>query len=168
MTWVIGPLCIDKLDTACVGVCPVDCIHLYKGDEPNIPKNQLLIDPSECIDCAACEPACPWEAIYQDEAVPQEFKERSMPVFRDRPTLNRRLTKKNLHRRQQKFPKTERDGWRNIAEVRDASKRLWEPRTRRKDVPSPSRLVWSLEYVFLNAINCCWLARKSGPISLFE
>ena len=75
MTWVIGPLCIDKLDTACVGVCPVDCIHLYKGDDPNIPKNQLLIDPSECIDCAACEPACPWEAIYQDEAVPQEFKE---------------------------------------------------------------------------------------------
>jgi ferredoxin len=75
MTWVIGPLCIDKIDTACVGVCPVDCIHLYKGDDPNIPKNQLLIDPSECIDCAACEPACPWEAIYQDEAVPGEFKE---------------------------------------------------------------------------------------------
>ena len=45
MTWIIGPLCIDKLDTACVGVCPVDCIHLYKGDDPNIPKNQLLIDP---------------------------------------------------------------------------------------------------------------------------
>lgn len=75
MTWIIGPLCIDKMDTACVGVCPVDCIHLYKGDDPNIPKNQLLIDPSECIDCAACEPACPWEAIYQDEAVPEEFKE---------------------------------------------------------------------------------------------
>jgi len=36
------------------------------------------------------------------------------------------------------------------------------------NVPSPSRLAWSLEYVFLNAINCCWLARKSGPISLFE
>jgi len=66
MTWVIGPLCIDKLDTACVGVSPVDCIHLYKGEDPNIPKNQLLIDPSECIDCAACEPACPWEAIFPD------------------------------------------------------------------------------------------------------
>jgi ferredoxin len=75
MTWVIGPLCIDKKDTACVGVCPVDCIHLYTGEEPNIPKNQLLIDPEECIDCAACEPACPWEAIYQDVEVPGEFKE---------------------------------------------------------------------------------------------
>jgi NAD-dependent dihydropyrimidine dehydrogenase PreA subunit len=31
MTWVIGPLCIDKMDTACVEVCPVDCIHLYTG-----------------------------------------------------------------------------------------------------------------------------------------
>ena len=75
MTWVIGPLCTDKMDTACVEVCPVDCIHLYTGDDPDIPKNQLLIDPAECIDCAACEPACPWEAIYQDTAVPEEFKE---------------------------------------------------------------------------------------------
>jgi ferredoxin len=75
MTWVIGPLCIDKMDTACVEVCPVDCIHLYTGDDPTIPKNQLLIDPVECIDCAACEPACPWEAIYQDAEVPGEFKE---------------------------------------------------------------------------------------------
>lgn len=75
MTWVIGPLCIDRMDTACVEVCPVDCIHLYTGDDPNIPKNQLLIDPAECIDCSACEPVCPWEAIYEDEAVPEEFKE---------------------------------------------------------------------------------------------
>jgi ferredoxin len=75
MTWVIGPLCIDQKDTACVEVCPVDCIHLYKGNDPNIPTNQLLIDPNECIDCAACEPACPWEAIYQDSEVPKEFQE---------------------------------------------------------------------------------------------
>jgi ferredoxin len=75
MTWVIGPLCIDKMDTACVEVCPVDCIHLYTGNDPDIPTNQLLIDPAECIDCAACEPACPWEAIYQDTEVPNEFKE---------------------------------------------------------------------------------------------
>ena len=75
MTWVIGPLCKDKIDTSCVEVCPVDCIHLYSGDDPAIPKNQLLIDPVECIDCSACEPACPWEAIYQDGEVPKEFKE---------------------------------------------------------------------------------------------
>ena len=47
------------------------CICMREGADG---EDQLLIDPSECIDCAACEPACPWEAIYQDEAVPQEFK----------------------------------------------------------------------------------------------
>jgi formate hydrogenlyase subunit 6/NADH:ubiquinone oxidoreductase subunit I len=35
----------------------------------------LLIDPAECIDCAACKPACSWEAIYQGTEVPNEFKE---------------------------------------------------------------------------------------------
>jgi ferredoxin len=63
------------MDTSCVDVCPVDCIHLYTGDDPNIPKNLLLIDPVECIDCSACEPACPWEAIYADSDVPPEFAE---------------------------------------------------------------------------------------------
>jgi len=62
------------MDTACVDVCPVDCIHLYVGDNPDIPMNQLLIDPEVCIDCAVCEPACPWEAIYKDAEVPLEFQ----------------------------------------------------------------------------------------------
>ena len=75
MAWVIGPLCTDRMDTACVDVCPVDCIHLYTGDDPNIPTHQLLIDPEVCIDCAVCEPECPWEAIYQDAEVPEEFQQ---------------------------------------------------------------------------------------------
>src|SRR5688572_17993290 len=74
MTWVIGPLCTDRMDTACVEVCPVDCIHRYLGDDPDIPQHQLLIDPEVCIDCGVCEPACPWEAIYQDTAVPEAFQ----------------------------------------------------------------------------------------------
>lgn len=52
----------------------VDCIHRYTGDDPHIPQHQLLIDPKVCIDCGMCEPACPWEAIYQDTAVPEEFR----------------------------------------------------------------------------------------------
>jgi len=46
MTWVIGPLCTDRMDTSCVEVCPVDCIHRYLGDDPDIPKFQLLIYPA--------------------------------------------------------------------------------------------------------------------------
>ncbi|MFT5442085.1 MAG: ferredoxin [Myxococcota bacterium] len=72
MTWVITSLCRDKVDMACVEVCPVDCIVEYKGTDPAFP-NQLYIDPDECINCGVCEPECPWEAIFEDEQVPEIF-----------------------------------------------------------------------------------------------
>ena len=28
----------------------------------------LVIDPEECIDCGACEPECPVEAIFPEDA----------------------------------------------------------------------------------------------------
>ncbi len=73
MTWVITSLCQDKLDMACVEVCPVDCIVVYKGDDTAAFPKQLYIDPEECINCGVCEPECPWEAIYEDEQVPDVF-----------------------------------------------------------------------------------------------
>lgn len=72
MTWVITALCRDCLDISCVAVCPVNCIYKYTGTDPKFP-NQLFIDPEECIDCGACEPECPWEAIFKDDAVPAIF-----------------------------------------------------------------------------------------------
>ena len=33
----------------------------------------LYINPDECVDCAACEPVCPVDAIYFDENVPDEL-----------------------------------------------------------------------------------------------
>jgi ferredoxin len=74
MTWVITRLCRDCLDMSCVAVCPVNCIYRYTGSDPKFP-NQLFIDPQECIDCGACEPECPWEAIFKDDAVPAIFAE---------------------------------------------------------------------------------------------
>ena len=35
----------------------------------------LVIDPDECIDCAACIPECPEEAIYADTDLPDEEME---------------------------------------------------------------------------------------------
>ena len=35
---------------------------------------QLYIDPEECIDCGACEPECPVDAIYDEDEVPKEYK----------------------------------------------------------------------------------------------
>ena len=63
MTYVIAEPCIDVLDQACVSVCPVDCIHYDEGTD-----RMDFIDPDECIDCGACEPACPVAAIGPDDA----------------------------------------------------------------------------------------------------
>ena len=67
MAYVICEPCVDVKDTACVDVCPVDCIHTVDGE------NQLYINPDECIDCAACEPACPVNAIFMRDEVPAEW-----------------------------------------------------------------------------------------------
>jgi ferredoxin len=75
MTWVITKLCIDCKDTECVEVCPVDCIYELKVEDPEFTQAQLYIHPGECIDCAACEPACPWQAIFEDSQVPAIFAE---------------------------------------------------------------------------------------------
>ena len=72
MAWVITRLCQDCVDVSCVEVCPVDCIVEYKGDDKTTWKNQLYIDPEECINCGVCEPECPWEAIFEDEEFYQE------------------------------------------------------------------------------------------------
>ncbi len=75
MTWVITRLCRDCVDHSCVEVCPVDCIYEYTGSDTETFPNQLYIDPEECINCGVCEPECPWEAIFEDEQVPEVFAE---------------------------------------------------------------------------------------------
>jgi ferredoxin len=84
MTWVITSLCRDKMDMACVEVCPVDCIvKATDAADPSLPA-QLFIDPEECISCGVCEPECPWEAIFEDEQVPD--------IFQDDIALNARVS----------------------------------------------------------------------------
>ena len=69
MTFVITDACIGTKDRSCVDVCPVDCIHDDGDEDP-----QLYIDPDECIDCGACEPACPVTAIFAEDDVPDNLK----------------------------------------------------------------------------------------------
>jgi NAD-dependent dihydropyrimidine dehydrogenase PreA subunit len=73
MVYVIAEPCIGTKDTACVDVCPVDCIH-PKKDETNFDQvEQLYIEPDECIDCGACVPACPVSAIFALEDLPEKW-----------------------------------------------------------------------------------------------
>ncbi|HEY7056510.1 MAG TPA: ferredoxin family protein [Vicinamibacterales bacterium] len=76
MPFVITDPCIGTKDTACVDVCPVDCIHPRK-DEPEFASSTMLyIHPEECIDCGACVPSCPVTAIYDSiDSTPASQKE---------------------------------------------------------------------------------------------
>lgn len=66
MTFVVTENCKGCRFTDCVAVCPVDCFH---GDD-----EMLYIDPDECIDCGACVPECPVEAIYDETQLPDDQK----------------------------------------------------------------------------------------------
>ena len=73
--YVIVEPCVGTCDTACVEVCPVDCIHPTPDNEEFFEEEvQLYIDPEECIDCGVCEPECPVEAIYAEDDVPEEWE----------------------------------------------------------------------------------------------
>ena len=73
VAYVIAEPCIGEKDNSCVEVCPVDCIH-PTPDEPDYDaKEQLFIDPDECIDCDACVEACPVDACFAEDQLPAEW-----------------------------------------------------------------------------------------------
>src|SRR5262249_49319159 len=65
MAHIVSSKCTGCKFTDCVEVCPVACF--YEID------NQLVIHPEECIDCTACVPECPVQAIYAEGDLPPEF-----------------------------------------------------------------------------------------------
>lgn len=67
MAFVVTEPCFGCKYTDCVTVCPVDCFH--EGEQ------MLFIDPLECIDCGACAPECPVEAIFFEDDVPDPWRE---------------------------------------------------------------------------------------------
>ena len=73
MTYVIAEPCIGTKDTACVDVCPVDCIHPTKDEADFESSEMLFIDPDTCIDCGLCVDECPVTAIFPQEDLPAEW-----------------------------------------------------------------------------------------------
>ena len=67
MTYIVTELCVDCKYTDCAAVCPVEAFH-------ELP-DRLYINPQTCIDCDACVPECPVEAIFADNSIPEGMEE---------------------------------------------------------------------------------------------
>ena len=65
MAYVVGEACVKCKYGDCVEVCPVDCF--FEGED------MLYINPDECIDCDACVPECPVDAITSEADAEQKW-----------------------------------------------------------------------------------------------
>ena len=103
MAYVVAEPCIKCKYTDCVTVCPVNCF--YEGE------NFLAINPDECIDCGACVPECPSEAIFSEDDLPEKWKEYV--------GLNAELAKKWPNISAKKNPPADADQWKGVEKKRD-------------------------------------------------
>ena len=90
MAYVVTQPCIAERNKSCMDVCPVDCIYEGSGDLDQM----VYINPDECIDCGACESACPVTAIFEESAVPDEwidYVELNREWFEDREGVRDRV-----------------------------------------------------------------------------
>ena len=117
MTYVIALPCVDVKDRACVEECPVDCI--YEGERT------LYIHPDECVDCGACEPVCPVEAIYYEDDVPEEdrIRQRQRRLLR-RPGFPRWRSKARPHRQGRALHRGAAPSWRVIPAANNSDNRI--------------------------------------------
>ena len=102
MAYIVAEPCINCKFTDCVAVCPVDCF--YEGE------NILVIHPDECIDCGACEPECPVNAIFEEDDLPEKWVEYV--------ELNERLAGEFANITEQKEPMASAEEFRNVEDKR--------------------------------------------------
>jgi ferredoxin len=103
MAFVVAEPCIKCKYTDCVEVCPVDCFH--EG------ATSVAIDPDVCIDCGACEPTCPTQAIFPEESLPEKWNEYVQ--------LNAELSKEWPTITLKRDPLPDAEHWKDVAEKRD-------------------------------------------------
>ena len=85
MAYIVCEPCLDCKYTDCVEVCPVDCFY---EDE-----RMMYIHPDECIDCGACIPECPVEAIFAEADVPEQWKS-WIPINYEKGPVSTQITHK--------------------------------------------------------------------------
>jgi len=79
MAYVVTDNCVDCKYTTCAAVCPVEAFR--EGPD------RLYIEPDVCIDCNACVPECPVEAIFAEAEVPERWSDALEVARRIAPTL---------------------------------------------------------------------------------
>ena len=102
MAYVVAEPCVKCKYTDCVDVCPVDCFT--EG------VNFLAINPDECIDCGACVPECPTEAIFEEDELPEKWTEYT--------ELNAKLAEAWPVITERKDPLPDADEWKAVEEKR--------------------------------------------------
>lgn len=103
MTYVVAEPCVMCKYTDCVDVCPVDCF--YEG------ANFLVIHPDECIDCGACVPECPTEAIFSEDELPEQWEEYT--------EINAKLAQNWPNITEKKDAMDVADDWKDVEEKRE-------------------------------------------------
>ena len=103
MTYIVAEPCIKCKFTDCVDSCPVDCF--YEGE------NMLVIHPDDCIDCGACEPACPVNAIFDEDSLPDKWN--------DYLEINARLAEVWPNILEQKEPLDSAEEYRDVEDKKD-------------------------------------------------
>jgi ferredoxin len=66
MAYVVTEICLDCRYTDCAAVCPTQAFHAGP--------TRLFINPNSCIDCDACVPECPVNAIFPQDSVPAQYQ----------------------------------------------------------------------------------------------
>ena len=91
MPYVINQECLGEQYADCVDVCPVNCI--YPGEHKG--EKFMVIDPDICIDCGACLPECPVEAIVASlDDAPEwgKLNAELSPTFKNNPPVTPRAS----------------------------------------------------------------------------
>lgn len=72
MPHVITHKCISEVYAACQAVCPADVMYTVAAVPAGYTgagQPMMVINQDECIDCGACKPECPIDAILGNDGI---------------------------------------------------------------------------------------------------
>jgi NAD-dependent dihydropyrimidine dehydrogenase PreA subunit len=154
VTYTITEPCVDIKDKTCIDECPVDCI--YEGER------MLYIHPDECVDCGACEPVCPVEAIHYEDDVPEQWAPYTQINAEFFAELGRRCVQ-GRHDRQRPAA-----GQESAAAGRERLTSLRVAPCRQAVDHAFNKMKSALEVIGSTSVKCCRLAMPGCPPGVLQ